>query len=188
MIQSWDIFVWCFVGSVWDWGFSLSRSPSSAVSDFVCNNFCLIIVVWENDLSGQTYLYRIIYRHSQILANTPNIMGTLRYTECPGNIEHITSSTTFSLGVVYSKPLGGKSRIVKLVCEMKKKMVLLPEPYCRTLAPFCRITVTIHQEDTGKNSRVKFFLLLEPKLAKWVPTGRLLRPSRMVAYSLNAVQ
>ena len=95
-----------------------------------CNNFCLIIVVLENDLSGQTYLYRIIYRHSQILANTPNIMGTLRSAECPRNIERITSSKTFSLGMVYSKPLGGKSRIVKLVREMKKKMVLLPEPYC----------------------------------------------------------
>ena len=86
-----------------------------------CNNFCWIIVVWENDLSGQTYLYRIIYRHSQILASTPNIMGTLRPAECPRNIERITSSKTFSLGMVYSKPLGGKSRIVKLVREMKKK-------------------------------------------------------------------
>ena len=87
-----------------------------------CNNFCLIIVVWENDLSGQTYLYRIICRHSQILANTPNIMGTLRSTECPRNIERITSSKFFSLGMVYSKPLGGKSQIVKLVREMKKKI------------------------------------------------------------------
>ena len=87
-----------------------------------CNNFCLIIVVWENDLSGQTYLYRIICRHSQILANTPNIMGTLRSAECPRNIERITSSKFFSLGMVYSKPLGGKSRIVKLVREMKKEI------------------------------------------------------------------
>ena len=85
-----------------------------------CNNFCLIIVVW--DLSGQTYLYSIIYRHSQILASTPNIMGTLRSAECPRNIEHITSSKTFSLRMVYSKPLGGKSRIVKLVRQMKKKI------------------------------------------------------------------
>ena len=87
-----------------------------------CNNFCLIIVVWENDLSGQTYLYRIIYRHSQILASTPNIMGTLRSAEGPRNIERITSSKTFLLGMVYSKPLGGKSRIVKLVREMKNKI------------------------------------------------------------------
>ena len=56
------------------------------------------------------------------LANTPNIMGTLRSAECPRNIERITSSKTFSLGMVYSKPLGGKSRIVKLVREMKKKI------------------------------------------------------------------
>ena len=42
----------------------------------------------------------------------------------------LTLNKTFSLGVVYSKPLGGKSRIVKLVHEMKKKLVLLPEPYC----------------------------------------------------------
>ena len=78
--------------------------------------------MWENDLSGQTYLYRIICRHSQILANTPNIMGTLRSAECPRNIERISSSKFFSLGMVYSKPLGGKSRIVKLVREMKKKI------------------------------------------------------------------
>ena len=57
-------------------------------------------------------------------------MGTLRSAECPRNIERITSSKFFSLGMVYSKPLGGKSRIVKLVREMKKKLVLLPEPYC----------------------------------------------------------
>ena len=78
--------------------------------------------MWENDLSGQTYLYRIIYRHSQILANTPNIMGTLRSAECPRNIERITSSKTFSLGVVYSKLLAEKSCIVKLVREIKKKI------------------------------------------------------------------
>ena len=78
--------------------------------------------MWENDLSGQTYLYRTICRHSQILAKTPNIMGTLRSAECPRNIDRITSSKFFSLGMVYSKPLGGKSRIVKLVREMKKKI------------------------------------------------------------------
>ena len=83
-----------------------------------CNNFCLVIVVRENDPSGQTY--RIISCHSQILANTPNIMGTLRSAECPRNIECITLSKTFSLGVVYSKSLGGKLRFVKLVCELKK--------------------------------------------------------------------
>ena len=76
----------------------------------------------ENDLSGQTYLYRIIYCHLQILANTPNIMGTLRSAEYPRNIERITSSKTFSLRLVYSKPLGRKLRIVKLVREMKKKI------------------------------------------------------------------
>ena len=71
-----------------------------------------------------TYLYRIIYRHSQILSNTPNIMGTLRSAEFSRNIERITLSKTLSLGVVYSKskPLGGKSRIVKLVHETKKKI------------------------------------------------------------------
>ena len=62
-----------------------------------CNNFCLVIVVRERERErenvpiGQTYLYRIIYRHSQ---------------------------------VVYSKPLGGKSRIVKLVRGLKKKKCL----------------------------------------------------------------
>ena len=110
-------------------GYILQSDPAAASTSLEgiycirsCNNFCLIIVVWENDLSGQTYLYRIIYRHSQILASTPNIMGTVRSAECPRNIERITSSKTFSLGMVYSKPLGGKSRIVKLVREMKKKI------------------------------------------------------------------
>ena len=110
-------------------GYILQADPAAASCSYTgiyCirsyNNFCLIIVVQENDLSGQTYLYKIIYRHSQILANTPNIMGTLRSAECPRNIERITSSKIFSLGVVYSKPLGGKSRIVKLAREMKKKI------------------------------------------------------------------
>ena len=85
----------------------------------------------ENDLSGQTYLYRIIYCHLQILANTLNVMGTLRSAECLRHIERITLSKTFSLGVVYSKPLSGKSQIVKLACRLKKKNVFfLPELYC----------------------------------------------------------
>ena len=110
-------------------GYILQSDPAAASCSYTgiycirsCNNFCLIIVVRENDLSGQTYLYKIIYHHSQILANTLNIMGTLRSAECPQNIERITSSKIFSLRVVYSKLLGGKSRIVKLVCEMKKKI------------------------------------------------------------------
>ena len=93
----------------------------------------------ENDLSGQTYLYRIIYRHSQILANTPNIMGTLRSAECPRNIERITSSKTFLFRVVYFKPLGEKSRIVKLVPGLKKKpfffCFFLPERNCISVYP-----------------------------------------------------
>ena len=107
-------------------GYILQSDPAAASCSYTgiycirsCNNFCLIIVVRENDLSGQTYLYKIIYRHSQIL---PNTSGTLRSAECPRNIERITSSKIFSLGVVYSKLLGGKSRIVKLVREMKKKI------------------------------------------------------------------
>ena len=55
------------------------------------------------------------------LTNTPSIMGTLRSMECPQNIECITSSKTFSLEVVYFKPLGGKWWIVKLVRGLKKK-------------------------------------------------------------------
>ena len=75
----------------------------------------------ENDLNGQTYLYRIIYCHLKILTNTLNIMGILRSPECPRNMERIASSKTFSVGVVYSKPLDSKSWIVKLVRELKKK-------------------------------------------------------------------
>ena len=84
----------------------------------------------KNDPSGQTHLYRLIYCHSQILTNTPNIMDTLRSAKCPRNIERITWSKTFSLGVVYFKPQGGKSRIVKLVRKLKKQIFFLPEPYC----------------------------------------------------------
>ena len=79
-------------------GYILRSDPAAASCSYTgiyCINFCLIIVVRENDLSGQTYLYKTIYRHSQILANTPNIMGTLRSAECPRNIECITSSNFF---------------------------------------------------------------------------------------------
>ena len=128
----------------------LQSDPAAASTSLVgicsCNNFCLVIVVREreNDPSGQTYLYRIIYsgqthlyriiyRHSQILANTPNIMGTLSSIVCPRNKKCITLSKTFSLRAVYSKPLGGKTQIVKLARGLKNKFFFfffLPEPYC----------------------------------------------------------